>query len=276
MFSISSFNQVKKSLFLITTILCFTGAQAQNKLHPLKEFSEESLILGDWELVRVEQNLNSTFLRKGFVKSRKLKDVSLKIDETSLDKIDDLKEQTFAYSFRKDSLHTFLILQKGEEKFKYELVEINHFSFTFCSEVSIQKGLDHSVEKIYYTYIRKGWDDTELKKILGTWTMCSDSIIPRFNIEAGIVFSFQKSEELNCSSACDVSLEVSRSSFQYLHNVKEEDAKSFSYISSSVLVNMEKRLIYLKMEKGLVYNILHLDENNLVLQLNRELSEKLL
>ncbi|MDX1447167.1 hypothetical protein, partial [Lishizhenia sp.] len=58
-------------------------------------------------------------------------------------------------------------------------------------------------------------------------------------------------------------------------NVSLANEKSYKFISSNLLVNLDKNLIYFKLNKGLVFDIVTLTNEVLEIRLNQDLSTKI-
>ncbi|MDX1445782.1 hypothetical protein, partial [Lishizhenia sp.] len=235
----------------------FTG-WSQNQEANLLEFSPSSLLLGEWKLVGVQNDFKSYYVTSKPQDVRKEDELVINFSKDEMLKRKGEQETTFTYEVLKDSLNHKILLKEGEKEYSYSLIEVNHFSLTISSEVEISTGLDNTTETVYYTYLRVESEYSQLKDILGTWRICSDSVIEDFSSGSTQVYRFYKTELDNCEGVSKMDLEITNSGFQLLQNVSLANEKSYKFISSNLLVNLDKNLIYFKLNKGLVFDIVTL------------------
>lgn len=270
---------MKKILLVIFvfSLLLISGANvvAQHSNNTLSAFSSSSLILGEWKLIGIHNDYHSSYLSG---KSKVVEDESrllLNFSKTEMVKRKGEEESVFTYRVIEDTLTSHLFLSKDEVEYKYVIVNINHFSLTISSEVEISTGLDHTTEVVYYTYLRVENEVSNVKDVLGTWSMCSDKVIQDFTSSSNLIYRFHKNSSLECDGVSKIELEINHSSFQLLQNVRLENEKSYKFISSNLLVNLEKNLIYFKLSTGLVFDIITLTDEVLEIRLNKDLTEKI-
>lgn len=252
----------------------FTG-WSQNQEANLLEFSPSSLLLGEWKLVGVQNDFKSYYVTSKPQDVRKEDELVINFSKDEMLKRKGEQETTFTYEVLKDSLNHKILLKEGEKEYSYSLIEVNHFSLTISSEVEISTGLDNTTETVYYTYLRVESEYSQLKDILGTWRICSDSVIEDFSSGSTQVYRFYKTELDNCEGVSKMDLEITNSGFQLLQNVSLANEKSYKFISSNLLVNLDKNLIYFKLNKGLVFDIVTLTNEVLEIRLNQDLSTKI-
>lgn len=253
-----------------------TKVYGQQHANGLAAFSTESLLLGEWKLIGIEKDAHTFFTNDDNQTIEEDEQLSLTFSASKVKKVSKDENDEFNYTIASDSTEDWLVITKDEVTFQYKVEEINHFSLLISSEVTINKGLDLSTEKIYYTYLRQGEDQQEINNILGNWFICSDSILEDFSANSQTTYRFYRNQETECSGVCSVSLELNSATFQLLHNVVQDDEKSFKFLSSSLIINLDQKLIYFKVDKGLVFDIVNLDENYLEIRLNQELTQRIL
>ncbi|SFT90747.1 hypothetical protein SAMN05216474_3086 [Lishizhenia tianjinensis] len=248
---------------------------SQTKNKALPEFSASTLLLGDWQLVGIENNYKACYLTNRVQAVKGENELSLSFSNENVTKLKADKKSVFTYEIVEDSLSRTLILKEGEANFRYTIVEVNHFSLIISSELSVSTGLDQTTETVYYTYLRKENEEANLQNILGVWSICSDSVVQDFTLASNTIFTFYKNTNLGCDGVSKLDLEINNSNFQLLQNVSLEHEKSYKFISSNLIVNLDKNLIYFQMNKGLVFDIITLTNDVLEIRLNEELSKRI-
>ena len=284
--------------FLLLFFLSISTAYSQVKEHFYNEFGLpiDSLILGDWELEKVEV-VNGYYEIEDsnrFV-STNLYNHRLSIYNDSIVLIQDsasrfyLRAKLFSYSFEYDEYLKKPVLQlKGINKFKprkripnynffkHEIISCTDEKLVLIHSSYLEDGLASPTVSYLYTY-KKPTKSSAIDSLItgGYWRICSEIHLDFLSEKETQTFEFQKVDTTNITDCPKngISLDfIENSDTLFYSSYGDFDGVLFK---GSYRLDTQNKLLYVLSQDVYVYNILLATENQLTLVLNKSLTDKL-
>jgi YHS domain-containing protein len=291
--------------FLLLFFLSSFTAYSQVKEHFYNEFGLpiDSLILGDWELEKVEI-VNGYYEIEDsnrFV-SNSLQNHTLSIFADSIVILPDLssryyrRNKVFEYLINQPEYRKNPVLQLQEvNKFKprtrkrsnkffhYEIISCKDEKLVLLYSSFVDDGLASPTVSHLYTY-KKPTKSTSIDSLITgvKWYFCSDTNQNFLSENETQTFEFQKVDTNNLIECPKHEINIE---FLQSENSKELACSSSTrkffvidgliYRNSKYRIDTQNKLLYLLNTDVYVYNILLVNENQLTLVLNKSLTDKL-
>ena len=273
-------------LLLISPFL-FSQENDKNEMHDYNLI--DTLIKGDWQLARVEivdgyDILSDTNRFKS--QESMIKKITITSDSIHNHRDSTLRfytrNRSYSYRIKYDSIirSNYLNLYSGSGR---HLREVESYRIVKCAidELVIQSyqfldnGLDYTSISIVYTYRKNGVSDL-LNEIKGKWVYCStDDIFNLFDSLDTSQFTFTRiSDDTVCGEYDrNFMLDFSRSNLNNMCYISSSTKYSAYAFGMTFMLDPENDLLYFGNDDYIVYDILSLNQEELVISLNREKTE---
>lgn len=278
--------------------LCISTAYSQVKEQFYNEFGLpiDSLILGEWELEKVEI-VNGYYEIEDsnrFV-STNLYNHKLSIYSDSIIVIQDsasrfyLRDKVFSYSFEYDEFRKNPVLQLQEINrfkprkripnynfFKHGIISCTDEKLVLIHNSYLEDGLASPTFSYLYTYKKPTKSPAIDSLITGKyWHLCSETHLDFLTENETQTYEFQKVDTNNL-----IDCPKNGTSLDFIKNSSTLFYSSYGAFDGVLFkgtyrLDFQNKLLYLLNENVYVYNILLANENQLTLILNKSLTDKL-
>lgn len=290
-------------ILLVISILfsssCYT--QTNNRFYNEFGLSIDSLLLGDWELESIEI-VNGFYSEKDSnrIVSKMFEKNNLSIYSDSIflvrDSTQDVfsKNMVFSYTFKNQEYAKNPILRMEENKyfkhrkrnhtspfFDYEIIHCSDEKLVLLDRQLNQNGLTTPNISFIYNY-RKPTIKSSMDSLFtsGHWQLCSENPIDFFSSISTRTYEFKKVDTNQIDERSQYKLDIE---FIQNQNTKElicSNSSRHFYYSDGIIykdvnyrIDEQKKMLFILLDKLYVYDILLINEQNLTLKLNEQLSK---
>lgn len=290
--------------FLLLFFLSSFTAYSQVKEHFYNEFGLpiDSLILGEWELEKVEiiDRYNEIKDSNRFV-SNSLQNHTLSIFADSIVILPDLssryyrRNKVFEYlinqpEYRKNPVLQLQEVNKFKPRTRKRSKKIFHYEIISCTDEKlvllyssfVDDGLASPTVSHLYTY-KKPTISTAIDSLImsGYWRICSETYLDFLSDNSMQTFEFQKVDTIDLGDCPNKGIDLEFKSNNNFKTLTYSTSSHRLYVVDGFIgqfqyrLDTQNKLLYVLSQDVYVYNILLVNENQLTLVLNKSLTDKL-